>query len=763
MDYLSTVSGGGYIGSAWTAYTQHGAAFPFARAEDAPAEPDTPAVTHLRDHGNYLMPGGWLDSIRMVLAVVRGVFLNFFLLIPYLLLLAVLTTLVAGRAIHDDTGSLDGFWLTKRLIIAVVFWLIASAPITMWVGWVERHWAAIASIATARGNELGKQAYDEMRERLRVHPVTNWLIERYVAARAEGSATGRLDWFYLEVSRPLATRISLFAYRLRDRYEKSFAVGALLVLLAAFVEVQPLVLSKLHHALSDGQNRQAWAGVGSVASVAAAGLSRIPSRVGGRIALFVAALLGPALPISLYLLLADWLIFDGGAASPLVPGLDPTKIALLTATATAVALLVYAQLFINVNQHSGHGFWRDRLSRAFLSAPREWGYYVEGFAPVHTDAVSFEEIAESNRSGTSESPYHLLNTTLNLQADQRLANRARRGEFFLFSAHFVGGPRTGFIPTRLMERIDPHVNLGTAMAISSAAAAPNMGSYTLWSVRFLMTLFNVRMGYWLPHPGRVTENLGLDPSTPWPVELPEERAHIAALLRSRGFAVAVGWSATPAYLFREMFGQMNDNHPLVNVSDGGHIENLGVYELLRRRCKIIIVGDGEADGQMQFGSLAALIRFARLDLGVEIEIALDALHATDGKPGRDHCVIGTIIYPPRGDTARVGELARAGASGETLPEPEVERGTLVYFKSSITGDEGSMIAQYRAVNPDFPHESTADQKFSEEQFEAYRWLGFHAATSCFGPTVGPIRAPSKALPLSYREFEAWTAAVRETR
>ncbi len=140
----------------------------------------------------------------------------------------------------------------------------------------------------------------------------------------------------------------------------------------------------------------------------------------------------------------------------------------------------------------------------------------------------------------------------------------------------------------------------------------------------------------------------------------------------------------------------------VNVSDGGHIENLGVYELLRRRCRLIIAVDGEADADMGFNGLVTLLRFARIDLGISINIDLEKLRKPEGY-SRSHWVQGTIDY----------------GNGET--------GTLLYLKSSLTGDEAPYLHAYKGRNKDFPHESTANQFFNETQLEVYRALGEHIA------------------------------------
>jgi hypothetical protein len=73
------------------------------------------------------------------------------------------------------------------------------------------------------------------------------------------------------------------------------------------------------------------------------------------------------------------------------------------------------------------------------------------------------------------------------------------------------------------------------------------------------------------------------------------------------------------------------------------------------------------------------------------------------------------------------------------PESEGGRaagmGLLLYLKLSLTGDEAELLKRYRLIHPDFPHQSTIDQFYDEEQFEAYRQLGVHVANGTFAPAL----------------------------
>jgi hypothetical protein len=181
------------------------------------------------------------------------------------------------------------------------------------------------------------------------------------------------------------------------------------------------------------------------------------------------------------------------------------------------------------------------------------------------------------------------------------------------------------------------------------------------------------------------------------------------------------WRVRPTAFLREMRSKLDETHDWVNVSDGGHIENLAAIELLRRQCKVIIIGDGEADPNLHFGSLATLIRYARIDLGIHIEIDLNKIrlkNVLEDRRSEAHFAVGTIKYPN-----------------------QTTRAYLLYLKSSFIGMEDEVVVEYRSRNPAFPHESTADQFFDEGQFEAYRALGQYIAEQVlkrFAPEGGKL-------------------------
>jgi hypothetical protein len=324
---------------------------------------------------------------------------------------------------------------------------------------------------------------------------------------------------------------------------------------------------------------------------------------------------------------------------------------------------LFNRFFLDVNITSPHGFYRDRLSRVFLFSEDEDGELIPN---------DKQSLSGLNQPGTA-APYHIINVALNLQGSKDPDLRGRNADFFFFSKLYTGSDRTGYARTEELEQYDRHLNLGTAMAISGAAAAPNMGTTNNKSLVFIMTMLNIRLGYWLPNPERVK--------------------------RKYWFKKYDLSGAKPTMVWKESIGALDAQGSHVNLSDGGHIENLAMYPLLKRRCKFIIAIDGEADPDMRFNGLVTIMRFARIDMGVSIDIDLDKIRKNSEGYSQQRWALGTIRYD------------------------DDELGHLLYVKLSVRGDEPEYVRAYRAQNPDYPHESTADQFFSEAQFEAYRALG----------------------------------------
>ncbi len=320
-----------------------------------------------------------------------------------------------------------------------------------------------------------------------------------------------------------------------------------------------------------------------------------------------------------------------------------------------IVILLIIGFFTNLNYNSLHYFYRSRLSKTYLKQAKKEG-----------DEHDYESLLLKNIHEYHNGPYHIINTTLNAPSSKDPSLSGRGADFFIFSKYYCGAESTGYRRTEYYD--DGKTKLATAMAISGAAASPAMGTSTNSGMAALMTLMNIRLNLWMLNP-----KLKQKPKiTIWPY-----------------------------YLSKELLCKGSQDDCLLNLSDGGHHENLGIYPLLKRKCKIIIASDAGADPNYQMEDLANLQRKARIDLGINIDIDLIDLRPDD-KTGytKAYFAKGTIHYPG-----------------------EEETGTLFYIKTTMTGNEPEDLLGYQRKNPDFPDETTADQFFNEDQFESYRKLG----------------------------------------
>ncbi len=388
-------------------------------------------------------------------------------------------------------------------------------------------------------------------------------------------------------------------------------------------------------------------------------------------------------------------------AGALAPSPDAAGLAAhLWVFVLAALLAIVINWAISINLFSLNGLYRMRLMRAFLGASNSQRSAdpFTGFDPRDTPW----EIDLPEAPGA---PLHVINTTLNLVNTQDTAWRQRKAEPFSFSPLHSGSWRVGYVPTRYYAGADGPT-LATAMTISGAAFNPNMGYHSSPLVTLIMTFFNVRLGWWLPNPKR-EEGVHLFKTT-WPP-------------KGEDFLRRTGPSFGLEPLLMEAFGLTNDTYRWIELTDGGHFENLALYEMVMRRCKNIIVLDAGADPTCQFEDLGNALRKIEIDLGIPIRFHGDLPFRAGAKRTNHYCAVADIDY--------------ACADGRNLggPEREALKGKLVYIKAAINGSEPPDIKQYALTHKDFPHESTANQFFNESQFESYRHLGSYAVEQIVAP------------------------------
>jgi hypothetical protein len=263
-----------------------------------------------------------------------------------------------------------------------------------------------------------------------------------------------------------------------------------------------------------------------------------------------------------------WRVFAGGP--PLAGAVDtldfrwvpPFRGEAWQVLASAGALLAVGMAmgwFVNVNRFSLQAMYRNRLVRAYLGATNQHRNpnLFTGFDPH--DNLRLHEL-RTNR------PWPVVNIALNLVGGDELAWQERKAESFTATPLHCGSARLGYRRSQVYGG-ENGISVGAAVATSGAAASPNMGHHSSPAVAFIMALFNARLGTWLGNPG-----------------LPGARTY------TRGGPIQ---SARP--LVDEALGRTDGAHPYVYLSDGGHFENLGLYEMVRRRCRLIVVCDVGCD------------------------------------------------------------------------------------------------------------------------------------------------------------------------
>lgn len=357
------------------------------------------------------------------------------------------------------------------------------------------------------------------------------------------------------------------------------------------------------------------------------------------------------------------------------------QLGLLALVLTIVTLM--SSRCVNINKFSLHAMYRNRLIRAYLGATNRFRApnLFTGFDPA--DNLPLADLR-------GQRPFHVVNTALNLVGGTDLAWQQRMAMSFTMTPLTCGSAALGYRDSWGYARGQDQrgMTLGTALAISGAAVSPNHGYNSSPLIAFLLTFFNARLGGWFGNPGP---------------------------------AGAATWQQTsPSFalkpLIYEAFGLTDAAHPYVNLSDGGHFENLGLYEMVLRRCRTIVISDAGCDPDYWFEDLGNAISKIRVDFGirivfpVHIDIRKFNPDATDEDKDRGrHCAFGRICY--------------SDVDGGT---PDARDGTLIYIKPTMCGWEPMDVYHYYREHPAFPHEPTTDQWFSESQFESYRTLGYHS-------------------------------------
>jgi hypothetical protein len=446
---------------------------------------------------------------------------------------------------------------------------------------------------------------------------------------------------------------------------------------------------------------------GSVVAGKSSSSSGDPNSTGNSGAMKILIAVGPSVYVLGLLLLLAWVAQEALSAA----GIANYQLSTLHRYgALCVVILVPVITFllfgwrVDVNEFSMHSYYRNRLARCYLGASNTVRDPdpLTGFDPADVEGLRLSTFLPS-RGYTG--PLPVFCASLNISVGEDLAWQERKAASFAFTPVLSGYhvPWTGryyrgqlsyngFVPTERFAYPQGGINISTAAAVSGAAISPNWGYHTSPPMAFLLTMFNVRLGWWLENPRR--SFLAFNPKgQPPPGRSPFPSPRFA-----------------PSQLLGELLGHVGDDREFVYLTDGGHFDNMGLYELVRRRCYEIVICDAEQDAGPVFEGIGMAIRKCRIDFGAEIDLDLTRL-ASDAatKVSKVHWIAGTIRYPETGDA---------------------QPGTVLYIKSSITGDEAADVYNYRLQHTPFPQDSTMDQWFTESQFESYRRLGQQVIDKC---------------------------------
>jgi hypothetical protein len=817
FDYLSTVSGGGYLGSWFSAWATRlsregkvrltdgdvqdstdGPAEVIARlakSPDSTFEPEPQPVRHLREYTNYLVPRSGLfsgDTWALVAVVIRNILLNWLVLLPILnavILAPALAEQLTRLAPDDVTPATLWFFLGTGVALGGVatayigynlpnagngrlgpkgFMAGSLAPLSLaaiqlnvfWallpIGSVFGRWwdvaargksgltflhfgllgAAMHGFGMFLGLLLATVRFNRPPRQIGVIATLAAALTGFVGG-VVGNAAGHLSTYSLTTGAMLKPKlyvalafpmlmgvffvtgtllVGLTSYITEDEDREWWArAGGLYLLIAvswfAFAivvlyaaETLTFLDIKLKAAALALTSATGWsvarlgASSGTAAGRRESAKQMSDAKQSSPIKEIAAKLI---LPVFLGLLVmslatANRFFLNLIDCMPvLVPSLWPHVLAPMgNATAHGLWLIglylvvcLTASWFINVNKFSLHGMYRQRLIRTYLgasNAQREPNRFT-GFD--QNDNISMYAL-------TRYKPLHIVNIALNLVHGSDLAWQQRKAASFTSSRLHTGSCRVGYSTSKFYGgRYKDHpkktpISLGTAVTISGAAASPNMGYHSSPLLTLVMTLFNARLGWWLGNPKA--------PASVWKLPGP--------------------WLGVIPFL-DELLGLTDDKNNWIYLSDGGHFENLGIYEMVLRRCSLIVVSDAGADPRYTYADLANAVRKVRIDMGIPIEfdqprLPMSPTRQPDAKFSGNHCATGRIHYE--------------------AVDPDAEPGIIIYIKASMNGNEPPDVKNYAALDPTFPHQSTADQFFDESQFESYRRLGLHVIEEICG-------------------------------
>lgn len=827
IDYLSTVSGGGYFGAFFGHLLQREAAKAKNKGAIPPDLPDhilrdpaAAAIRYLRENGRYLSPNGSGDVLAAAAVALR----NWVAVIVVLVLLA-LALLAGATMIRFATLDALAPWLaavnlpaslerlSPYLLAGGIAFLVLAVP-PGWAYWLVRDNPQSDGLRVAVAKWFA--------------PVVGLLAAAWILLQPRGAAQpgsptsgvallGVSEWIIV-IAGILATLtmlrfgIGLIRGRGDPHHQRRHLTRGLmraLIVIGALLAIGIVdSIGQWIASLGDLRGPGLLAGLAAVGGMLRKQILQLATRVRAnerpaiptRLLLYVGALLLIVGLLGLVAAVPHLVVRYGTPDSPsLLPpdGWFRPLAALLAVS--GVLVIAVSRVWSFINRSTLHALYEARLRRAYLGAsnPDRSGEGENRPAvtePHPGDGMKHQDYDPSRWGG----PVHLINVTVNetVSGRSQVQQRDRKGtgmaigpagisvgttdhalwkerpkgstlERFQHAASDMAqglwkgtvGVVTGSFRARQRRDVSPNgtapapfrvfagvatpelLDVGQWVAISGGAVSPGLGARTNMALSVLLGFFNVRLGYWWQS--------GVDPDQR-SAQTRRGSLQLALITLRRLLPVQSAlldeWLARfPGVARREWY-----------LTDGGHFENLGGYELLRRRLPFIIVCDNEQDCDYQFDGLANLVRKARTDFDTEITFLSDQDLASWNGPRLPECLgsleslrrgrrsLEPLLERNNGSSRFVVEDARAGLSlrhaalarveyGAQGPDGLRESGWLLYVKPSLDGDEPIDVIRYHTEHPDFPHEPTGDQFFAEAQWESYRKLGEHLALQLFGP------------------------------
>ena len=662
VDYLSTVSGGGYIGAsmAWL-MNQRAGAFPYN---------DKNVLSWLRRHASYLVPGYGLTSWSLVSTVLRGSFANILAFFPIFIGIMCLLT---WNFFPDDTSIRPSILLfTVSGVIYTLFrWMFSPNPI-LEVRYIFRFLSIISSLISCYWLYYQTSIFDFTF--YKIFPFFSMILFFSSFALADLVISFLL---YACASGPLPLNF------LRDRLSHDrYGTWSKIAIYGLLFSSLPIWMDLYY---SNGSTPTP-----SVEEIVAS--EGIWSQLGGYV-----TILGTFGSILTSL---GW-TFKKDAERGKKITIVSLRIGAVFIIIFFIFFLFYTSLLIHssstnlyvivflffvfsiiigftedVNHVSLWRYYRDRLLEAFMFAEPPDKY--DNWELTKDDSFSkADDFYLASIKSEDMTPYLLINTNLVTGGSKDPKLRNRGGANFVFSPNFVGSDATGYCPTSAY--LDGKMSLASAFAVSGAAINPNQGVAKSRPLAVIMALLNLRLGVWYRNP----------------------KFELTKIFARKRFAPPF-WHR---FIFREMMGYgFHENSEYVYLTDGGHFENLGLYELVRRQLPYIIIADASADPDYQFEDLGRAIALARTDFDADIKLDVKDLIPNDDGISKQAFTFGTITYQARSKNPSNGKL--------------------IYIKTTMFDGLTEDIRSYHRQNREFPDQTTLNQFFDERQFEAYRELGF---------------------------------------